>query len=449
MKKFYAIAAAGLMAATASAAVGVQNMAPAQLATTEAPQLVRSTMHKAPVAKAPTIDDFYGMYRFYAASMFTQKGDYMEFIVSFTKGEGANDVIMRGLNVASNVDIVCTLDRDNATLTIPSPVKIGEYNWDGSGDPIYFWNGIPQEDGGMLDGGPAVMELKVTESGQFIMEYPGDRCICNWIPNKGGYLCVAYGWFEQMEPLTNDGWTSLGMADFTEGWISPVMIYSGEMTEDQKTYKVEVQQNNADKGIYRIMNPYGPNTPFASTNLSVGEHALIINATYPDCVYVQQYEEIVIGKTQAGVEVLAPYGFYAGFFDGLQAILPGTVGGMYVSAGFDPEDIIDEGENLSYMEDGVIYLAQEDCIFGCSGEYNGQDGRIPATSVMFSGWGDGVVATGSQLDLNSLGAVNEIDADVNAPKVYYNMQGMRIAAPEAGQMVIVRQGNKSQKVVVK
>ena len=38
--------------------------------------------------------------------------------------------------------------------------------------------------------------------------------------------------------------------------------------------------------------------------------------------------------------------------------------------------------------------------------------------------------------------------DSNAPAVYYNLQGVRVNNPEKGQLVIVRKGNKAQKVIM-
>lgn len=39
--------------------------------------------------------------------------------------------------------------------------------------------------------------------------------------------------------------------------------------------------------------------------------------------------------------------------------------------------------------------------------------------------------------------------DLNAPVEYYNLQGIRVAQPEAGQLLIQRQGNKATKVVIR
>ncbi len=45
------------------------------------------------------------------------------------------------------------------------------------------------------------------------------------------------------------------------------------------------------------------------------------------------------------------------------------------------------------------------------------------------------------------GAVNGIEVDENAPAVYYNLQGVRVANPENGLFIVVK-GGKSTKVVL-
>ena len=48
------------------------------------------------------------------------------------------------------------------------------------------------------------------------------------------------------------------------------------------------------------------------------------------------------------------------------------------------------------------------------------------------------------------GAVNNIiDDNAAAAKRFFNLQGIEINAPEAGEVVIVKQGNKTSKTVVK
>ncbi len=51
--------------------------------------------------------------------------------------------------------------------------------------------------------------------------------------------------------------------------------------------------------------------------------------------------------------------------------------------------------------------------------------------------------------LNDPTGVDTIDADENAPAEYYSLQGMRLAAPEKDQLVIVRKGSKSYKAIMR
>lgn len=45
--------------------------------------------------------------------------------------------------------------------------------------------------------------------------------------------------------------------------------------------------------------------------------------------------------------------------------------------------------------------------------------------------------------------ISSIENDANAPAVYYNMQGMQIANPVAGQLYIVKKGNKVTKTIIR
>lgn len=58
----------------------------------------------------------------------------------------------------------------------------------------------------------------------------------------------------------------------------------------------------------------------------------------------------------------------------------------------------------------------------------------------------------SYVTFPTFSGINEVKADIdnsNAPVEYYNLQGMRIAAPVEGQLVIKRQGSKVEKLIVR
>lgn len=52
------------------------------------------------------------------------------------------------------------------------------------------------------------------------------------------------------------------------------------------------------------------------------------------------------------------------------------------------------------------------------------------------------------MNLEGMGSIKDITVDANAPKTYYNLQGVEVANPAAG-LYIVRQGNKVAKEIVK
>lgn len=56
-----------------------------------------------------------------------------------------------------------------------------------------------------------------------------------------------------------------------------------------------------------------------------------------------------------------------------------------------------------------------------------------------------------KIDKTTLGAIGNVavDADVNAPVEFFNLQGQKVVNPEAGQVLIRRQGSKATKIFVK
>lgn len=99
--------------------------------------------------------------------------------------------------------------------------------------------------------------------------------------------------------------------------------------------------------------------------------------------------------------------------------------------------------------------------------YNVADGKtnitVPSWNAFYYEMGAGDLACLYPMDNTSIvldfdldavasAGINNIAADaidVNAPIEYYNLQGIRVATPEAGQLLIKRQGNNASKVVIR
>lgn len=52
-------------------------------------------------------------------------------------------------------------------------------------------------------------------------------------------------------------------------------------------------------------------------------------------------------------------------------------------------------------------------------------------------------------DLLAENGIDGINVDENAPEVYFNLQGIRVDNPAKGQLVIVRKGAKSYKMIAR
>lgn len=126
-------------------------------------------------------------------------------------------------------------------------------------------------------------------------------------------------------------WESLGMGLFTDDFVYPLYTESGASA----TYQVEIQANTEEPGLYRLVDPYGPNHPYYQYADSYKSASIEVNATDPDGVYFfQQSTGLDLG-------------------DGEMSIL--TEGGSYYE--YYGPDYYETLKNYGYfgkLEDGVI-----------------------------------------------------------------------------------------------
>ena len=88
---------------------------------------------------------------------------------------------------------------------------------------------------------------------------------------------------------------------------------------------------------------------------------------------------------------------------------------------------------------------------------NGNRIEFPIKSVWFyfpqyneqSVYFNGEQTAPGYLIIDKLNGIDDIAVDHNAPIEYFNLQGVRIANPEKGQLVITRQGSKTSKTIVR
>ena len=126
-------------------------------------------------------------------------------------------------------------------------------------------------------------------------------------------------------------WKSLGTGLYTDDLVYSLYNSAGASA----TYPVEIEEHSEHPGLYRLVDPYGPNFPFYQYAKSYSETTIEVNATDADAVYIMEQS--------TGLDL----------GDGVMSIA--TVGGdAYADYG---EDYYNTLKNYGYfgtLKDGVI-----------------------------------------------------------------------------------------------
>jgi len=225
-------------------------------------------------------------------------------------------------------------------------------------------------------------------------------------------------------------WDYIGESEFTDGWFGTV--YDPALGP----WKVKTMQNKAKKDQYLLVNPYGN---------SADEGILQINETldaqgfiYLDC----SDPDLVVVRPN----ILSGFACSELFLTKTPLICTSVESIDYSINEVAKEDIIADAaifdDPLPVLKDGVVTIPN--CVFQYpSNKFTDTDGV----------WVD--KATEKPIEMTAVvklptGAVDGIIADSeNSPVRYYNLQGMEVANPEAGQLVIKKQGSKTTKLIAR
>ncbi len=258
-----------------------------------------------------------------------------------------------------------------------------------------------------------------------------------------GYFFMSY--YVRLMPLASSlassDWKSAGTAKFSDGFLSPAFTSTGEAVE----WDVPVEVSVKNPSLIRLVNPYGVGVApkeLTSFNGSQVPGSIWLNIANPKTVYV-------IPGIYSGMynkEYLEPYyctnypGYYRYYED------------------MTDEDILDgfTEEELGTLEGATVTIPQS--AFGVTPYYtltNNQTQTTFNTPFEIYNWttadGDPVyVNSVIKLPADAVDGVEEIGAEeMNAPVKYYNLQGVEIAAPAKGELVIKKQGSKATKAIVR
>ena len=262
----------------------------------------------------------------------------------------------------------------------------------------------------------------------------------------GGYFMAAYSTFQKSNAspsVFNIGWKSLGVGMYQDGWLMSY-FQQGEQSNPDYMYNVEVQQSEIDENVYRILNPYGSTSPFANVNEGSSLCGSIqFNVSDPEHVYFQAVPTNYMNE-QSGISQ-----FYA--TNNLSIYVEGL--------GWDVESAVEmmEGYDLwATLKDGVLtvpskYVESTDS-YQNDALFSAPEMGLGVCPYFGSNWAG---TNGKPLNMEAKlyfpgvyeAGVEGIEADSNAPVKYYNLQGVEVANPEKGQLLIKRQGGKAEKIV--
>jgi len=212
-------------------------------------------------------------------------------------------------------------------------------------------------------------------------------------------------------------WESFGIATMIDGWITPGWKDEAgkAINPDDNPIAVEVMQNIENPNIYCIVDPYHQTDfPMFQQNLTQSRTRIVIDMTDPDFVTVAPQTAAFVARDDNDIR---------------QYFI--TEAGHYLlSNGRTPEQVKEQHHNATYAN-GIISIPTPLFAFELNSSYKQWNAPHP-TYIYMPGAG-----------------VDSAIDDSQAPVEYYNLQGVRIHAPETGQMYIRRQGSRSDKIILR
>jgi len=371
-----------------------------------------------------TLADYSGEY----AWSYTALGKY-DNIPSLTitvTDESTGAATISGL--PNNFKIKATFDLTAGTLSIPNMQDLGRDAW---GENIFYIKTLNENNEEVAGASDAAATVGKISGGT--ITFPrndiwaiGDpeneqsfwhKCYLNILTlNESGY--------------SDEGWTSLGDATFQDGWVLTMPVYGLDQTAAENRYKVELQQNDENKSLYRLVDPYHGNCPVAQYNPVEKVGYIEFDVTDPDHVVFNT-------KVSAG-------------FSAVEIGLPDTYCYNYTSYvmakfGYSLQEAVaaimqeDETYRFSTFKDGVLIVPS-----WTDGEGNIKNDACCSSSAAPANYTwrktDGVTFANMEAKIIFPGSEEGSIADINAADetsdVYYDLRGRRIARPTAPGLYI-------------
>lgn len=249
---------------------------------------------------------------------------------------------------------------------------------------------------------------------------------------KGWYLLIYWLEGERLDNYQVDlnEWSPMGEAEFKDAWW-PVLWDGGQTPA---AYNVPLYRKNDDKNTFLLDNPYGPNTVYTEegANISSVPGYIIFNIQDPYCVVFRPLvyaisvpmENKENGEGAYCYNVEGQYYYITGLNTTDIMITLDSFGMLTSELNSVTRQITVRNPLIAYVSDPTAGL------WWGGSQYQGFTGTIKLP-----------------VGYNGIGSI--VDDSKNGEPVYYNLQGVRVDNPEKGQLVIVKQGGKAEKMIVR
>lgn len=398
-----------------------------------------------PGSKIPGNDPFIpgdgDIYNWTSKTLLTNGLSSAEFTITLTDPETGAATIS---GLPQNFVLNATFDANAGTLTIPNMQDLGT---DSYGDQNYFYIKGIDDDYNVLDGASAQAATVGVIKGDVItfptfdiwaIGDPDNEDLGWWLLTYTNVLTKQTPEDPDKDP--NEGWTSMGEATLMDGWV--MTCFGFDQKDPENWYTVELQKNNENENIYRLVEPYKGNCPLAQYNQSTKRGYIQFDVTDPDHV-VFDVVDAGFAYAAAGLNSVYCYnklGFYVAYYEESAETVVAVMGDEMPYTTFK-DGVISLGSIETYDDDGNAITEYDACFGtnGANGAYGWIDNDDNSINMEAKIWFPGVTPSLGEDD-----AIKEITA-AEGEEVIFNLRGQRINNATVPGIYI----RNNQKVLVK
>lgn len=260
------------------------------------------------------------------------------------------------------------------------------------------------------------------------------------LTQQGGYLQVLdlEGMMKKSGSGTNGSWTPVGEATFMDGWLLPALGI--DQTDPENWYNVPVEQNDDNPNIYRLVDPYRYG-PIAEYNESTTTGYIQFDVTDPDHV----------------VFALVDAGFASAMANITSFYCYNTLTYYCNYMGMSADQIISmAGDEIPYttFQNNVVTLGSTVFEKGYDNDACFGDQANPTGGYSWTDEQKQYANMATSIDLSEItsdnnGVTEIVNSSDLAPVRFFNLQGIEVARPASGQVVIRVQGAKATKQIAR